>query len=176
MVSIKIGKKESLILILFIGTIIGALGVIAYGTNNPSVFGHDIGEIDGVIGEAIFLQNTATVHDGNQDVSIIQFNLNSINDLYKPDPTKDVKEILIKTHLETPPQDSIVEIKYYLPLTPPISPKIILHARSFDLGNKETQTNLVWLPVKDNAFSYGCEMYDSSLSQNCKIEILAYRY
>ena len=68
-----------------------------------------------------------------------------------------------------------VKIKYYLPLAPPIAEKTILDARSFG-PDKEAETTLVWLPVKNNAFSYSCEMFGNDPSQNCKIDILGYRY
>ena len=69
-INIAIGKKEAIFFTAIAVLIIGIIGVNAYGSGGPAAtFGHDAGELEGVIGESVLIAVPVTVYDDTASIS-----------------------------------------------------------------------------------------------------------
>ena len=69
-IHITIGRKEAVFFTAVAVLIISGLGVIAYNSGGPAAtFGHDAGELEGVVREGVFLSSPVTVYDGTADIN-----------------------------------------------------------------------------------------------------------
>jgi len=169
-VNISIGKKQAVLATLFLGIVIGAISVIAYGTTNPAVFGHDAGEIEGVVREGVFLSAPITVYDGTADMSSF-FDVSNM--VSSPSPPSDVQEVLLKTYLKTDSAfGSTAKFEYWLAISPPMLEQTI--SQIINSGTSTEESTLTWLPLTDSGtFQYRCSV--SGANSRCRVKVYGFR-
>jgi len=170
-IHITIGRKEAVFFTLAIAIVISGLGVIAYNSGGPaSTFGHDAGELEGVIREGVLLTLPVTVYDDTA-------NSNSFFDAgamaSNPAPPADIKEVLLKTYLKTDPAyGSSAKFEYWLAISPPMNPQTISSITNENAGTEES--TLTWLPLTDSGtFQYRCSV--SGANSRCRVKVFGFR-
>ncbi|MBS3144007.1 hypothetical protein J4208_00315 [Candidatus Woesearchaeota archaeon] len=99
-IKISIEKKYVWLLIL----VISAVGiVVAYGSNNPPVMGHTIGEVDGVDQKVIDVMNTqaATYLSGKQLIEGRRYTYGSQDTIFTPSAPFQISSLAQYTNIYT---------------------------------------------------------------------------
>jgi len=148
-IKINVSRPNTYLISAMIFIAIGVFIAQAYGTNDPTTFGHDAGELEGVIREATWIDSPVAI------ISTTTTGLHSIaagstvvgtGNFVLP---SDTKEVLLDGWFRPNAGDgNLMEIDLILPAGPS-GTRVFLIGHSSNTHNAEVN-NLAWVPLDEN--------------------------